>query len=154
MPRRTVQKCGRRHAGGSLGTTDELCLTQGHAFGVADWEEPLQSPAEFRRLWSRWGAEITRRWIEAYPGSRPIGVYLAGEIEPPAWRHRLATLRHPVRLGREVAIEDRSWHTGEIELDHLDRLGLIGDEERRQATERLGEPAGGHHGRYRGFAAD
>jgi len=154
MPRRTVSKCGRRHAGESLDITAELCLTQGHAFGVADWEEPLRVPAEFRRLWSRWGAEITARWIEAYPGSRPIGVYLAGEIEPPAWRHSLDALRHPVRLAGRIVIEDRSWHVGEIELDHLVESGVVGDRERRLAVQRLDELDARYHDRYRRLAAD
>jgi hypothetical protein len=137
MPRRVAPKCGRRHAGGRLSVTDELCLTDGHAFGVLAWEEVLRSPAAYRRLWSRWGEEITRRWITAFPGSRPMGCYLAGEIEPPAWRHELPPLRHPVKIAGEVVIADRAWHKGEVELDHLDDLGLIDDEEWRLATERL-----------------
>ncbi|NCY01535.1 MAG: hypothetical protein EBX36_01145 [Planctomycetia bacterium] len=75
MPRRAVQKCIRRHVGQTIDTTDELCLIWGHCFQVADWERPLQSRAEFSRLWNRWGEEITRRWIAGYPGSRPAGLY-------------------------------------------------------------------------------
>ena len=141
MPRRTVQKCGRRGvAGGGLDITDEVCLTQGHAWGVAAWEWPLRSRADFARLWSRWGDEITRRWIEAYPGSRPAGCYLAGDIQPPAWKHELQPLRSPVRLGREVVIEDRAWQRREAELDHLVELGIVDDDEYQAAIERLDGP--------------
>lgn len=140
MPRRTVAKCSRRHAGEGLDQGDELCLVWGHCFGVADWERSLQSQAEFSWLWSRWGAELTRRWSQAYPGSRPIGCYLAGEIEPPAWRHENQALRHPVRVGGVVVLDDRAWHCQEIELDHLVELGLVDDAEYEAATERLDGP--------------
>jgi hypothetical protein len=152
MPRRAVTKCSRRHAGERPGQTEELCLVWGHCFGVADWERPLESRAEFSRLWGRWGAEITRRWSKAYPGSRPVGSYLAGEIEPPAWRHELPALRHPVRIGEELAIEDRAWHCREIELDHLVGLGIVDDDEYEAALERLAgsEPTAGR--RYEALA--
>lgn len=140
MPRRTVQKCSRRHAGETIGTTQELCLLWGHCFNVPDWEEPLRSKAEFSRLWDRWGDEITGRWIEAYPGSRPLGIYVLGLIEPPAWRHELPVLRHPVRIGVEVVIEDRAWHGREVELAHLAELGLVAGDEYEAADERLSGP--------------
>jgi hypothetical protein len=140
MPRRTVAKCSRLSSGDRPDETDELCLAVGHAFGVADWEKPLQSRAEFMRLWSRWGAEITRRWSRAYPGSRPVGCYLAGEIEPPDWRHANPNLRHPVRVGGVVALDDRAWHCREVELDHLVGLGLVDADEHEAAVERLAGP--------------
>lgn len=154
MPRRTVQKCGRRHAGATLSTTDELCLTIGHAFGVRDWEEPLQSQAGFRRLWSQWGTEITTRWIEAYPGSRPAGAYAVGEIEPPAWQHEVDALRHPVAIAGTIVIDDAAWHCREIELDHLVGLGLVGDAEYEAAIQRLAEAEPVAAGRYRSLAPD
>lgn len=154
MPRRVAPKCGRRHAGGRLSVTDELCLTGGHAFGVLEWEEALRSPAVFRRLWSRCGEEITRRWIAAFPGSRPMGSYVVGEIEPPAWRHELPPLRHPVKIAGEVVIADRAWHMGEVELDHLDDLGLIDDEERRLAVARLDASDARLYSKYRALADD
>lgn len=154
MPRRTVTKCSRRHAGDRPEETDELCLVWGHCFGVTAWERPLQSQAEFTRLWGRWGAEIARRWIAAYPGSRPLGCYLAGEIEPPAWRHENPVLRHPVSVGGVVVLDDRAWHCREMELDHLVELGLVDDDEYEAAIERLDahEPTPRH--RYVGLAQD
>jgi hypothetical protein len=155
MPRRTVQKCGRRGAAGDrLDLTDELCLVWGHAFGVHDWERPLASQADFSRLWSRWGDEITRRWIEAYPGSRPAGCYLAGQIQPPTWKHELQPLRWPVKLGREVVIEDRTWQGHEVELDHLVELGIVDDEEYQAAVERLDGPDPTTGRRYRHVSSD
>ncbi len=149
MPRRTAQKCSRRHAGQRLDATDELVLVWGHAFGVADWERPLQSQGDFMRLWGRWGAKLTSRWIELCPGSRPIGCYLAHEIEPPAWRHELKPLRHPVRIGGVVVIEDRAWQGREPELDHLAELGIVAGDELELAAARLASPTAGCHERYR-----
>jgi len=154
MPRRTVQRCTRRHGGETISTTDELCLVWGHVFGVADWEQPLQSRSAFSRLWSRWGRELTRRWTEAYPGSRPLGCYLAGEIQAPAWRHEAEALRHPVRIGGEVVIEDRAWHGREAELDHLVDLGLVDDDEHEAALERLAGPEPTTGRRYEALARD
>jgi len=154
MPRRAAPKCGRRYAGERLDCTAELCLTTGDAFGVRDWEIALQSPAEFRRLWRAWGREIVSRWITAFPGSRPLGCYLVGEIVPPAWRHEYPALRHPVRIAGEVVIADRGWHCGEVELDHLDDLGLIDDEERRLAIERLAGSDARLYRRYRCLSDD
>lgn len=154
MPRRIVSKCGRRNAGASLDPTDELCLSSGHAFGIHDWEEPLRDPAAFRRLWGQWGAEITSRWIEAFPGSRPIGVYLAGTIETPAWRHSLEALRRPIHFGGRIAIQDRGWHSGAAELEHLVALGVVDAGERARAIERLGQSTGRDHSRYSRLATD
>jgi hypothetical protein len=140
MPRRTVTKCSRRYAGEKIDTTTELCLTGGHAFGVREWEEPLSSQSAFLRAWERWGDEITSRWIAAYPGSRPLGCYLAGEVEPPDWRHANPNLRHPVRVGGVVALDDRAWHCREVELDHLVGLGLVDADEHEAAVERLAGP--------------
>jgi hypothetical protein len=140
MPRRTTARCSRRHAAGRPDRADELCLVWGHCFGVAGWERPLQSQAELSRLWTLWGAEITRRWVEAFPGSRPAAAYLVGQIEPPAWRHELPALRHPVQIGTEVVIEDIAWHCREIEFSHLNELGLVADEEHAAALARLAGP--------------
>lgn len=154
MPRRTVQKCSRRYAGERPDQADELCLVWGHCFGVADWEQPLKSTADFSRLWSRWRAELLTRWVAAYPGSRPLGCYLAGEIQPPAWRHEIPALRHPVRIGGEVVIEDRAWHGQAVELDHLVEIGVVTGDEYEAAVERIagGQPTAVH--RYEALARD
>jgi len=154
MPRRTVQKCTRHYAGETISTTDELVLVWGHCFGVRAWEEPLQSKAGFARLWSRWGVEITRRWIAAYPGSRPLGLYLVGRIEPPAWRHEWPALRHPVAIEGTVVIEDRAWQGREEELEHLVDLGLVDADEHEAALERLAGPEPTTGRRYEALARD
>jgi hypothetical protein len=152
VPRRTVTKCTRR-AAAELAQTDELCIARGHCFGVSGWERPLASRAEFVRLWRRWGDEITERWIDAYPGSRPLAAYVLGEIPAPAWTHELPALREPVTLERVVVIEDRGWHRQEIEVDHLADLGVIDDDEHDRAILRLESPDAACHRRYRPIAA-
>jgi hypothetical protein len=154
MPRRTATRCTRRYAGDTIGTVEELCLLWGHCFGIRDWEEALQSRPDFSRLWSRWGAELVTRWVAAYPGSRPLGCYVAREILPPAWRHEIPALRHPVRIGGEVVIEDRAWHGHEVELDHLVEIGVVTGDEYEAAVERLagGQPTDVH--RYEALARD
>lgn len=154
MPRRTVTKCSRRHAGERLSVTDETCLTIGHCFGVSDWERPLQSRADLVKLWARWGDELSARWAEAYPGSRPLTAYLVGRIQPPAWRHENPAIRHPVVVEGEVVLDDRAWHCREVELDHLVELGLVDDAEYEAAVERLDgpEPTAGY--RYRALSRD
>lgn len=140
MPRRTVNRCARRADGQAIDETTELLLTHGHCFGVAAWEQPLQARSELARLWNRWGDLLTARWIQAYPGSRPMALYLLGELPAPTWRHELPALRHPVRVGGELAIADRAWHGRRVELEHLDELGILADDERELAITRVDGP--------------
>lgn len=154
MPRRAVQKCTRRHVGDTIDTTDELCLIWGHCFQVADWERPLESRAEFSRLWGRWGDEITRRWIAAYPGSRPAGLYVLGLIQPPDWRHECPACRHPISLEGEVVVEDRAWHGRDPELEHLYEIGLVDADEYEAAVERLDGPEPTSGQRYEKLARE
>jgi hypothetical protein len=150
MPRRNVNKCPRRGNGKTLDVTDELNLCDGHAFGPWDFH----SRDEFATPWRRWGKEITRRWIEGFPGSRPMAAYILGEITPPTWKHKLPGLRHPMRpiSGVEVRIADTGWHKTVEELEHLDRLGLVDDDEWQLAIERLECDDSHYHGRYRSMA--
>jgi len=153
--RRVVSRCARRGAPDRIEQVDELVLTVGHAFGVATWEEPLNTHAALLRLWNRWRDEITPRWIEAYPGSRPMAGYLVGEIEPPAWRHELPALRHPIRIGdRGVVIADRAWHMREEELAHLVDIGVVDADERDLAIERLESAQPADSNRYRALFDD
>ena len=152
MPARNAPRCPRR------GTLDdhldelvEMNLTTGDCFG--HWD--LRTLAEFARPWAVWGDAITRRWIAAFPGSRPMACYILGEITPPTWRHELPGLRHPLRRieGCTVEIADTGWHKTEHELDHLDALGLIDRHERRAAMKRLADRDGHYHARYEQLAA-
>lgn len=138
MPRRNVARCARRSAPDTIDTITELVLLNGHAWGIAEWEELLRSRHAFARAWTTWGEELTARWCEAVPGSRPLGAYIAGDIAPPALAHEWPACRHPVRLEGRVVIVDRgAWHRQVAELEHLDRLGLIDDDEHEAAVARL-----------------
>jgi hypothetical protein len=151
MPKRVVTKCPiRTTAADQLDRTVEMNLTDGHAFGPWD----LHTRVEFSGPWARWRDEITARWVEAFPGSRPMAAYILGEIEPPTWQHKLPGLRHPMRpiAGVEVRIADRGWHRTYEELVHLDQLGLIDDDEWNRAIERLDREDAHYSERYRSIA--
>lgn len=149
MPRRTAPVCGRRTTSiDRISMIEEMSLVWGTAI-VRELE--LTTRAQFSRPWARWGDEITRRWIEAMPGSRPMAAYLLGEIEPPDWREEVPSRRHPMRPidGVDVVIDDTAWRCTEIEFDHLDALGLIDRDERKRARERLRRPSPWHTCDYR-----
>jgi hypothetical protein len=135
MPRRVVTKCRRVGDIETIDQTVEMNLAWGHAFGPWD----IHTRAEFARGWRRWGDEITRRWIGAFPGSRPMAVYLLGLVVPPDHVHELPGLRRPMRPidGVENPIADTSWHKLHPEFDHLVALGLVDRKERTAAIERL-----------------
>lgn len=151
MPARKVTRCGRRYGIDQLGELDELVLCGGHAFGVKAWEVALDSMDTLAALWRRWGPEITTRWRDAYPGSRPLAAYLVGDIEPPAWVHELPALRHPVRVGGILVLADRGWHTRLEELDHLVAIGEVDDDEHDETLERLSRPT--DHSAYQALAS-
>lgn len=152
MPRRTVTKCGRRRGVDRIDTLDEIVLCEGHAWGVRSWETALDSMDTLAALWRRWGEQLTARWREAYPGSRPMGAYLTGQIAPPDHAHERPALRLPVRVAGEIVIADRRWHEREEELEHLAALGIVGDREYDLALTRLDAPAMAHR-RYRPLAS-
>ena len=105
MPRKILGKCSRRGAAGdALDEQVESNLTCGHCFG--HWD--LRSRVEFARPWAIHGDEITRRWRAAFPGSRPMAMYILGLVEPPTWKHEWPALRHPLRAieGSSVEIAD------------------------------------------------
>ena len=137
MPRRTAPRCRRRGARGTLETTVECCLVWGHCFDVDEWQ--LRGVTDYAAHWAQWSDEITRRWREAVPGSRPMAAYILAEIPPPTWQHDDPIFRHPLRPidGCAILVPDRTWHTREQELEHLDELGLIDDDEYEAALARL-----------------
>jgi hypothetical protein len=147
MPRKILSKCARRgSAGDTLDYLVESNLTCGSCFG--HWD--LRSRVEFARPWAVFGAEITRRWRAAFPGSRPMAAYVLGQIEPATWKNEWPALRRPLRSieGCTVEIADMGWHKTEAELRHLDDLGLIDRKERRDAERRLAEPGWSYYDRY------
>jgi hypothetical protein len=132
MPRAAGPKCRRRRtAVDELDRMVEFNLTHGHGFGPWD----LHSRVEFARPWAKWRDEITRRWIASHPGSRPAAAYLLGEIEAPPWEKRWRPMR-PIR-GIDVVLPEHGFHQSSAELEHLDRLGLISDDEWNAAVDRL-----------------
>lgn len=148
MPRRTIGKCVRRGTpADELDVCVEMNLTTGHAFGPWD----LHDRTAFARPWATWGAEITRRWIAGFPGSRPMALYLLGEIATPAWRREF---REPMRKidGVNVRMPGHNFHTQQAELEHLDALGLIDDDEWELAVQRLDAPGATYYSRYASIA--
>ena len=137
MPSRNAPRCTRRAGPERLDQITELNLTSGGAFDVEDWE--FHDVEQFRVPWARWGAEITRRWIEAFPGSRPFTVYILGELPPARWQHDNPMLRHPLRriAGCTITVPDRTWHTYRPEFDHLVRIGVVDGRERVRARARF-----------------
>ena len=143
MPRRSAPRCRRRgptDGSGTLPSPVECCLVWGSFFGMEDWE--LRSIGDYQIHWRRWGGEITSRWIEGVPGSRPFACYLLGEIPPPAWQNEKPILRHPLRriVGCTIMVPDTSWHMRAPELEHLVALGLVDDQEHEAALARIAGP--------------
>jgi hypothetical protein len=113
MPLRAAPKCSRRSCRREhLEQTVELCLIWGHCFGFAD----LRTRAEFAKPWATFGPEIIRRWIAAYPGSRPMATYVLGEIEPWSWTHPLLSARERAAAIERLASSDARSHTRYNEL--------------------------------------
>lgn len=135
MPRRVVTKCRRVGDAEAIDQTVEINLAWGHGFGPWD----IHTRAEFARAWRRWGLEVDRRWRAAFPGSRPMAVYILGIVVPPDHVHELPGLRRPMRPidGVENPIADTSWHMQAAEFDHLVDLGLVDRKEHAAALERL-----------------
>lgn len=153
MPRKILSKCARRgSAGDTLDELVEMNLTEGDAFG--HWD--LRTRVEFARPWATWGEEITRRWRAAFPGSRPMAAYILGDIEPASWVHEWPALRRPLRSieGCTVEIADCGWHKTEVELRHLDDIGLIDAKERREAERRLAATGWSDYSRYEQIARE
>ena len=154
MPRRTANRCQRRGGRGSIRLTAEVDLTLGHVFGVATWE--LHTLRELAAEWRTWGDEITRRWIDGYPGSRPFAWYVLGLIAPCRWVHEHPACRHPLRPieGCTVVIPDTGWHNTPHELAHLVAIGVVDAAERRAAVERWRGPDPRAPSRYHSLAEE
>ena len=152
MPRRVVPKCARRNTpADQLDVCVEMNLTDGHAFGPWD----LQDRAAFARPWAVWGEEITARWVEGFPGSRPMAAYHLGEIAAPVWKPGPLLHWRPLRRieGIDVVMPG-NWHKQLAELVHLDALGLVDDDEWDRAIERLDSADATYHSRYPAISDD
>ncbi len=138
----------------TIGLTVEFDLCHGHAFGVRDWE--LRNLADVATHWKHWGEQIAARWIAAYPGSRPLAMYVLGLVPPCPWQHEWPACRHPLRpiAGCSVVIPDTGWHNTLYEIDHLVEIGVVNQAERRAAVERWHGPDPRAPSRYRSLAGD
>lgn len=152
MPRRNISRCSRRGRPNSIEMIVEFDLCHGHVFGCAGWE--IATCREFAKHWQTWGDEITLRWIEAYPGSRPFAMYVLGILPPCRWKHDNPAIRHPLRPieGCTVSIPDRAWHNTPRELEHLVEIGVVHGDERAAAIERFSGRDPRAPSRYRSIA--
>jgi hypothetical protein len=130
----------------TIGLDVESNLMWGHFFGIGDIEDFHTLQAN----WRTFGKAITERWIEAFPGSRPMAAYLCGDIPPWVWENPTESSRHPIRSIRGLQVTlDTSGHMLEPELEHLEQLGLLTDEEWKAADRRLDDPYPTNLSRYR-----
>lgn len=94
---------------------------------------------DWRREWERWGAMILPKSLEHRPGTRPVAMYVLGEI--PA-RTLAVQLPESTRYWH-VDVRDRNGRTTrhwlnapepfmEREVKHLKRLGIVTAEELRR----------------------
>jgi hypothetical protein len=107
---------------------------------------------EWRREWSRWGDLILRKCIEHRPGTRPVAMYVLGEI--PA---RTVAVKPPEPNGYWYAdVRDRSGKVHrywlnlpepfmEGEAKHLRRLGIVDANELRRHREWMRTTAGSYY---------
>jgi hypothetical protein len=94
---------------------------------------------EWRREWERWRDVILPKSLEHRPGTRPVAMYVCGEIEP---REMNIPLPEPNGFWR-VEVRDRSGRSTRHwlnvpepfmvrEVKHLHRLGIVDAEELRR----------------------
>ena len=99
----------------------------------------FRSLDEWQREWSRWRDVILPKCIEHRPGTRPVAMYVLGEIEP-------RELRIPPPEPNGYWFVDVSGRNGKVsrhwlnvpepfmerEVRHLERLGIVDAEESRR----------------------
>jgi hypothetical protein len=125
--------------------TTEVCpwdVEETLLFGVTPLFGPpcmFKTLDEWRREWSRWCDLILRKCIEHRPGTRPVAMYVLGEI--PA---RTVAVKPPEPNGYWYAdVRDRNGKVRrhwlnlrepfmEREVKHLQRLGIVTAEELRR----------------------
>jgi hypothetical protein len=107
----------------------------------------LQTADEWRREWNQWGSTILPKSLEHRPGTRPVAMYAAGEIEP-------RRLRMPLPVGHgfwRVDVRHRDGRTVTHwlnvpmpymlpEVQHLKRLGIVDADEARRHREWVTRP--------------
>jgi hypothetical protein len=102
----------------------------------------MRSIDEWQASWSRWRDTVLPKALEYRPGSRPIAMYVLGEIPVREWRINLpenAAWKHIDVRGRDGKLT-RHWLDApatflDPEVKHLQRLGLVDADELRRHRE-------------------
>ncbi len=121
---------------------------QGEALGVAD----MKTRRDFAVAWQQYGGDVLRAWVKAFPGSRPLGGYIAGRFP---WWPGENPHKALVRKGSLPVVPDYvdlSLHRGWEEFETLLEAGVIDKSEARAAEQRLSDPAGASLSRYQYLA--
>ncbi len=144
MPRRTAPKCQRRsHANDRndpFFSEHMDSLRTGAPILRAYDGCLLDNPHDYRRMWLEHGPEIMAEWADRLPGSRPMALYLLGEVRPPALQRVNHHFRSPVRFGNDVVIHDRAWHMTGLEFGHLVSIGVVTGAEKKRGIDLWGDP--------------
>ena len=100
----------------------------------------LATVAEYEEAWRAYRHIILPAWINAMPGSRPFGAYVAGELPAPP------IAQAPRLHGGSRSFGESLWHEApaygardEGELKHLAAIGEADAGESRRARRRLDE---------------
>jgi hypothetical protein len=102
----------------------------------------MKTVDEWRAAWSRWRDVVLPKALEYRPGSRPIAMYVLGEIPAREWRINLPEntgRKHIEVRGRDGKLT-RHWLDApptflDPEVKHLQRLGLVDADELRRHRE-------------------
>lgn len=102
----------------------------------------MKSIDEWQAAWSRWRDTVLPKALEYRPGTRPIAMYVLGEIPAREWRINLAVNAgwpHIEVRGRDGKLT-RHWLDApttflDPEWKHLQRLGLVDADELRRHRE-------------------
>lgn len=148
MPRSSRRKCAPRTAGPHIELHIEIRMVFGEDFGIGG----ALTASDWDALWRRYRRHVLERYVEAFPGSRPVVAYLTGEVEPYRWQHPTKICRHPVEL--EGVTIDTAGHRSEHEFEHLVTAGVVGASEAAAARKRLASPDAQEWSRYRRLSRD
>jgi hypothetical protein len=116
----------------------EECLVWGYP-RVFDTLATMRTVDEWRAAWSRWREVVLPKVLEHRPGTRPVAMYVCGEIARRELRINLpdnAGWKHIEVRGRDGKMT-RHWLNApetflEPEIKHLLRLGLVDADELRR----------------------
>jgi hypothetical protein len=119
----------------------EECLVYGYPL-VFDTLATMRSIDEWQAAWSRWRDVVLPKALEYRPGTRPVAMYVLGEIPRREWRINLPEntgWKHIEARGRDGKLT-RHWLDApptflEPEVKHLQRLGLVDADELRRHRE-------------------